>query len=158
MAHICTHKISLTQLAGKFHHNNPIHKILTLAEPSRRSDLWFPRKKSVYKIIFCSTYIFWKDSPPNNELIQSHFLLISQAQRHFSFLSNTENVKSHVNCRYKHLKTFFLRCLWIIFHFLKEPNILVGEINSGPSVDGKFSRLSAVSCMAVEAESYGSKL
>lgn len=35
---------------------------------------------------------------------------------------------------------------------MKEPNISVGEINSGPSVDGKFSRQSAVSCMAVEAE------
>lgn len=33
-----------------------------------------------------------------------------------------------------------------------EPNISVGKINRGPSVDGKFSRLSAVSCVAVEAE------
>lgn len=35
---------------------------------------------------------------------------------------------------------------------MQEPTISVGKINRGPSVDGKFSRLSIVSCVAVEAE------
>lgn len=35
---------------------------------------------------------------------------------------------------------------------MKEPNISVGKINRDPSVDGKFSRLRTVSCVAVEAE------
>lgn len=35
---------------------------------------------------------------------------------------------------------------------MKEPNISAGKINRGPNVDGKFSQLSIVSCVAVEAE------
>lgn len=35
---------------------------------------------------------------------------------------------------------------------MKEPNISVGKINRDPSVDGKFSQLSIVSCVAVGDE------